>query len=246
MSAPAMTATSSTLRPELPALPERIVALPVHRGYPVPWFVPWVDGVPEFRAMDGAKLEEAVVRGLCWVCGQRLGAHRAFTIGPMCAVNRISAEPPSHRECAEFSARACPFLSRPTMRRREGDVPDGMDENRAGGAILRNPGVALVWLTKDYRVLQVKGGLLFRIGAPRGVACYAAGRPASVEEIAESFYSGLPLLAAEAREQKIPPQQLVQDAARGAALLGIIAPRPADVLAAVDRIRSIVELAVAP
>jgi hypothetical protein len=48
--------------------------LPVdERGFPVPWFVAWFDGKPEFRAMDGLKWIRAVREHLCWVCGGRLG-----------------------------------------------------------------------------------------------------------------------------------------------------------------------------
>ena len=55
----------------------------------------------------------------CWVCGDPLGVHLTFPIGPMCALNRTISEPPSHHECASWSARNCPFLSRPHMVRRE-------------------------------------------------------------------------------------------------------------------------------
>src|SRR5690242_2247182 len=109
------------LRPELEQpLPDRIARLPLdERGYPVPWFVDWVDGKPEFRAMDPAKWKRAVKERLCWVCGDRLGVLLVFPIGPMCGINRTTAEPPSHRDCALWSVRNCPFLSRPHMVRRE-------------------------------------------------------------------------------------------------------------------------------
>ena len=34
---------ATELRPDLPPLPGRIAKLPVYRGYPVPWFVTWMD-----------------------------------------------------------------------------------------------------------------------------------------------------------------------------------------------------------
>lgn len=191
------------LRHDLPALPERIAKLPVDkRGFPVPWFVSWVDGEPEFRAADGRKIVQAVREHLCWVCGQRLGSFVAFTVGPMCAVNRVSSEPPSHRECAEFSARACPFLSRPHMRRRENDLPETV-RAPAGEMIRRNPGVALVWVTKGYRVRQVGSGVLFQMGEPRELMCFAEGREATSDEIRESVDSGLPLLLEQAQKDGI-------------------------------------------
>jgi hypothetical protein len=102
------------LRPELPQpIPRGIERLRRERGYPVPWFVAWVNGHADFRVIDSPKLPLAVRNSLCWICGQPLLGKRAYLIGPMCAVNRVSAEPPSHVRCAEWSARACPFLTRP-------------------------------------------------------------------------------------------------------------------------------------
>jgi hypothetical protein len=112
------------LRKDLPVgIPDRIRNLPVdERGYPVPWFVDWIDGKPEFRAMDGRKFDRCINEKLCWVCGERLKKHVAFVIGPMCTITRTSAEPPSHLDCAEWSVKACPFLSKPQMKRREDDL----------------------------------------------------------------------------------------------------------------------------
>jgi hypothetical protein len=86
---------TAPLRPELGPLPERIKQLPIdERGYPIPWFVDWVDGKPEFRAMDGRKLVRAIKERLCWVCGQPLGVNLAFVAGPMCGINRVSSRTP--------------------------------------------------------------------------------------------------------------------------------------------------------
>jgi hypothetical protein len=152
---------------------------------------------PEFRIMDGRNLVRAVKEKLCWVCGEpfRPGERLVFVIGPMCAVNRVSSEPPSHRECAEFSAIACPFLSRPKMVRREGDFTDSMLENVSGHAIRRNPGVTLLWVTRDYKIFRPEaGGVLFTVGNPLEVVAYAEGKLATKEQIRESVESGYPIL----------------------------------------------------
>ena len=111
-------------------MPSRIARLPTDRGFPVPWFVAWIDGKPDFRVIAPGRVAEAVNKGKCWVCGGTLFGTRAYVVGPMCAVNRTSAEPPSHRDCARYSAKACPFLSRPTMRRRDAGHARGRQPRR--------------------------------------------------------------------------------------------------------------------
>lgn len=183
-----------SLRPELPSLTPRIRQLPVdRRGYPVPWFVAFVNGEPDHRIADGRKKVLAIQEKRCWICGDFLGRYLAFVIGPMCAVNRISADPPMHADCAEWSVKACPFLSRPHARRREGGKSDAVEV--AGHMIARNPGVSILWITKDLQLVQDgSGGILFGIGAPQTITCYAEGRTATADEIRASFMSGLPLL----------------------------------------------------
>lgn len=185
--------TAPRLRPDLPPLPPRIAALPVDdRGYPVPWFVARVGGKPEFRAADGAKLDRALRESLCWVCGTHVGPHFTFVIGPMCAVNRNTAEPPCHQECAEFSAKACPFLSKPHMTRRENDLPPAAPE--VGFMIRRNPGVTCLWRTRGFVVHEQSTGVLFELLDPMSVSWWAEGRKATRAEVAASIDSGLPIL----------------------------------------------------
>ena len=181
-------------------MPDRIRALPIcpTRLVPVPFFVDYVDGKPEFRAADGRKLVRCVKESLCWVCGQKLGNDRSFLLGPMCAVNRTSAEPPSHRECAEFSARACPFLTKPHMRRREGGLPE--EAGCAGVMIKRNPGCMAIW-TSDFKLFDDgSGGVLFTVGEPTAVSWWAEGRTATRQEVLESVTTGIPILMAQAQK----------------------------------------------
>lgn len=187
-------------------MPERITRLPISpAGFPVPWFVQWFDngqpcdfgqGVPDFRVADQRKLVAAVKQNRCYVCGEQLGQFKAFVIGPMCAINRTIAEPPNHRDCAIFSATACPFLSRPRMKRNTKDIP-GEAVDAPGFGIKRNPGVACVWITKSYRLTRAHGGnagVLFQLGAPTEVLWFAEGRGATRDEVMASIDSGYPLL----------------------------------------------------
>jgi hypothetical protein len=175
-------------------MPDRVRQLPVDpkRRVPVPWFVAWVDGVPDFRVAD--KLRDAIRFDLCWVCGQHRGRYGTFVIGPMCAVNRTTAEPPCHADCAEWSARVCPFLTRPHARRRENNMPDGHSDP-AGIMIRRNPGVTLLWTTREWRIVpDGNGGRLFSLGDPTAVAWWAEGRNATRAEVLASIDSGMPIL----------------------------------------------------
>lgn len=183
-----------------PELPDRIRSLPVDkRGFPVPWFAAWFDGEPDFRCVAAGKIEQAIHRSLCWVCGHPLGRYRTFVTGPLCAINGMSAEPPSHRDCAEFSARHCPFLTQPRMRRNDKDLRQDVP-HPAGEMIDRNPGVALLWTTRSCRIVPVNGGVFFRVGPPHSVQWFANGHPATRAEVVAALESGLPLLRAKAEQ----------------------------------------------
>jgi hypothetical protein len=175
-------------------MPDRMRHLPISdEGYPVPFFVPYIDGKPDFRGFDGEKMAICVRLKRCWLCGQPLGKFMVFVIGPMCAVNRVSAEPPSHRSCAQYAVQACPFLTQPKMRRNEKDMPEHLEP--AGIMLKRNPGVTMMWTTQRYSIFKDgRGGALFNVGDPERVEFFAEGRAATRDEIMASIDSGLPIL----------------------------------------------------
>lgn len=185
--------TEKQYRDGLPEMPERILKLPIERGYPVPWFVCKIDGHYDFRVIDASKFTPAVKQKLCWICGEKLGTALAFSIGPMCAINRTISEPPSHRECAEFSIKACPFLTQQQVKRNEVNLPEGYQDS-AGIGIKRQPGVICLWLTKSYQPFNAGNGVLFRLGEPDQVFWFREGRTATRDEVLESINSGLPIL----------------------------------------------------
>lgn len=198
-------------------VPPAMEDLPIdRRGFVVPWFVQWIeregslvptaDGVghPEFRIMNRDKWMQAVIRRLCWVCGGKMGSVKVFVAGPMCGVNRTSSEPPSHRDCAIWSAMNCPFLSNPRMIRREDEVSNNasLRENAAGIALSRNPGVTMLWYTRQYEVFHADKGPLIQMGEPEAVEWYACGKPATLGQVRESIESGIPNLETIARQEK--------------------------------------------
>jgi hypothetical protein len=189
----------NTLRPGLPVLPQRMQRLPMdERGYPVPFFVAWVDGKPDHRLADPRALRCCVEQDRCWICGEPLGRFKAFTIGPMCTITRVISEPPQHLECATFAAKACPFLSRPQAKRRDANLPEEIREP-AGISIKRNPGAVCVWVTLDHHPFACGGGLLFELGEPTATHWFCEGRQATRAEVEESIDSGLPILEQQAR-----------------------------------------------
>lgn len=196
------------MRPELPSLPERMKRLPVsERGYPVPAFVATVDGAPDFRVIKSGWIRECFKFERCWLCGGRLGRHRAYVIGPMCAVTRTNSEPPSHLECAVYAATACPFLVNPKQRRRESGMP-GDHVEMPGAPLDRNPGVACVWVSKDpvkpFKAFTGNAGHLFNVGEPSEVLWFKAGRPATRAEVLESIDSGCPLILESVKDAPDP------------------------------------------
>jgi hypothetical protein len=177
------------------AMPARIKALPKDdRGYPVPYFVTWRGKTPSFPEVDTRKLARCVRFKLCWICGQQLGAFKAFVVGPMCVINRISSEPPSHRDCAIYALRVCPFLVNPRMRR----VPfDGNDERRIkppGIMVERNPGTCVQWMTTSWQFHNAPNGKLFAMNEPTEIVWWHEGREATAQQAADAFTDGAQLL----------------------------------------------------
>lgn len=195
-----------------PILPRKMAHLPIAaNGYPVPWFV-WINpanGEPDFRVIAPGKLRTAMLGRRCWLCGGVLGRHQVFCIGPMCGINRITSEPPSHRECAEFAAAACPFLSQPRMRRNlKIAKPEGARE-MPGRPALRNPGGVLLWESASWRQVRVKGGFLLDVGEPIRVDWWVKGKPASRAEAETILEAGAEFLRDDA-PAALEPRELIE------------------------------------
>lgn len=180
-------------------IPRRMRSLPLDKhGRVCPWFIGWVNGEPDHRVIGPGKVAHALTFGCCWLCGETLGSFKAFLLGPMCTITRTTAESPSHRGCAEYAAKVCPFLTTPAMRRRERHLPEG-HRPPPGLSIPRNPGVVALWVTHDFTTFRDPGGgLLLSVGDPESISWWAEGREATRGEVLDSIDSGLPILRAEA------------------------------------------------
>lgn len=184
-------------------MPVRMAKLPRdHRGFVIPSFVAFIDGKPDFRVVDPPFFARAVNESLCWLCGEKLGAYRCYVIGPMCAVNRTTSEPPCHRECAVYALQVCPFLSQPKMRRNEKGMPE-YHTQAAGVPLGRNPGMGVLWVERvkpqPYSVNSdaignINGGYLFQLHDPVEVRWYKFGREATRQEAEEALDRGAPAI----------------------------------------------------
>jgi hypothetical protein len=205
-------------------VPISMCSLPVDpdRAYfPVPWFVAWIDGKPDYRVIEAGKIVQAVKGDLCWLCGKKIGPVKAFVLGPMCTLNRTISEPPSHTECAEFALRVCPFLTQPKMRRNAKGLPEDRIE-AAGMGLDRNPGAYALWQTAGYRVFRPHvgaDGVLFSVGDLIALSWWCEGRAATREEVLTSIDSGLPSLMEMALVQPGAMQELSRRYEAAVALL---------------------------
>ena len=175
-------------------IPARIMRLPVDSGgRPVPYFVARPDGKPDFRLTDEAKLVSALRLGLCFTCGERLGATKAFLVGPLCVATRLAAEPPSHVDCLRYAVQVCPFLTKPDKVRRESGLPD--EKVQPGGVLSRhNPGAEALYITRTFATVIVADKFAVRMGPPTSVEWWAAGGAASRDQVLAAIESGLPAL----------------------------------------------------
>lgn len=74
------------------------------RGYPIPvTALTTPDGKRDFRVIDSQVSHRCFTLGLCGVCGQPMGRHRAFVGGPRSALARMYTDVWVHRACGEYA-----------------------------------------------------------------------------------------------------------------------------------------------
>lgn len=102
-------------------IPEYLKHLKVNsKGYPIPFFVAYVDGKPDFRLLDARKQGYCIDQKLCAICGKKLFKNSYYFIsGPEGYKNKIATDPAMHRNCAEYSLNMCPHLHIEKTTRRE-------------------------------------------------------------------------------------------------------------------------------
>lgn len=140
------------------SIPNFLSHLPLsEKGYPVPFFVPFVEGKPDFRLMDSRKWEACAGRNLCSICGKKLRRAKYFVTGPMGLANGVQSDPPMHRHCAMYSVQACPHLAAQKAKRRAVEVTGVVAEDYQ---ITDKPDV--LYLVQAVRVKRVRGMSVFK------------------------------------------------------------------------------------
>lgn len=180
------------VRHDLPKPPRAIARLPVdERGYPVPWFVAYFGGKPDFRVTDPRKFAIACQASRCWICGGSLRERKAFVFGPMSAIQAISGEPPNHPACATYAVQVCPFLVLPRAKRRLANLPNATEVATTALMIAANPGISALWITRRRSRVTVNadGSPLIVVGEPEAVQWYTHGRRATPTETRASLAS---------------------------------------------------------
>jgi hypothetical protein len=178
-------------------VPSRIRALRRDQcGRPIPWFADdQMRGQANHAAASTDKRIAALRGELCWICGQRLPTGQrirktdaevpfTFLMPAVCVIDRTAIDPPAHEPCAEYAARACPFLLTPA----------------AGGMV--------TWSTTSYRIERPlyggNGRTLLKLGEPRRLVWWRQGRPASRVEAAEELVAAGTRLRADCRYDPDP------------------------------------------
>jgi hypothetical protein len=160
--------------------PARIRKLPRDtHGHPIPWFA-WRDaeGQVHITTIDQQKRRWSYQFGICQICGQRLGAYKAFALGPNQVETRTTTEGPAHPGCVRYALRVCPFLSNPNWKRHDGTKSF-------------NPGKFALWITRDYEIgVLPDGAIAIIVGEPVSVRWWTAGHQLEKSKFRVSVLDG--------------------------------------------------------
>jgi hypothetical protein len=142
--------------------PEAIRVLPRdERGLPISYAQLRVDGRPDFRSLDIARVAECVSQRLCGICGRVLSYWIAFIGGPACQRNRLFKDPAMHPECADYAAKTCPFIAGSKTKYSTRPLPEGpdlavhVDPNMADHE--RRPADMFIFTTRRYKIVRKHG-----------------------------------------------------------------------------------------
>jgi hypothetical protein len=124
-------------------IPARMAHLPKDpRGYPIPFIVALTsDGAAHFTIYDEIKVQHALSKRLCGICGKLMHKRKMWMVGgPGSAFAERGAyiDGPVHYECGQYALAVCPYLAMPNYARRIDDRKV-TDAQRREMAILADP-----------------------------------------------------------------------------------------------------------
>jgi hypothetical protein len=139
-------------------IPNRIRALPIDKGRPVPYFIRWDQFGRPTQQVDPEKIARCVEHRRCYSCGDRLGPVVAYHARVSTGVSRLVPEPAMCVECAEWFAIAF-------------DPPQAEP--------------LLVWTTSEPSKVVARDarGVITQIGEPLWIKAFAMNREATPAEI---------------------------------------------------------------
>lgn len=107
------------------------------------------NNVPHFKVNDERKVEECIEKGLCSVCGQKLGDDKWLIGGKMSAFHERGAyvDIPVHKECGVYSLETCPYMAYTQY------TAKGVSDNEKA-VLLEKEGLVLMNPTLDANRLQ--------------------------------------------------------------------------------------------
>lgn len=146
-------------------IPSFLEHLKVYRGFPVPWFVAYVDGKPDFRMIDPKKMQYALEQDKCFVCGKKhIKGLYFFITGPMGLANGVHSDCPLHLDCAKYSLQICPhlFFER-TQRNETGDLYKYVSATTGQAGIKEKPSELYLIKANKYKTIPgPEGGRLIK------------------------------------------------------------------------------------
>ncbi|MGW4890755.1 cell envelope biogenesis protein OmpA [Kitasatospora sp. NPDC004240] len=112
---------SATAPPRSPGVPLRCAARPRQGGLVVPWISYDHGGHALFGSVHPIRRHQALLGGLCQICGQALEERVCLVVRPMDVRVGYAPEPGLHPECLALAKGQCPMLndSATTYRRTE-------------------------------------------------------------------------------------------------------------------------------
>jgi hypothetical protein len=146
-------------------IPKFLSHLKTYGGYPVPFFQMWIDGKPDFRVIDPEKVGRCVNEKLCAICGVHLGEFCYFIGGNLCKDNHLFVDPAMHEQCADFSTRACAFLSGKKAEYSDRPVDESVVRVEQMAASTRPKNMYIFKTrTKKFSFVEVEGSLMIQAG----------------------------------------------------------------------------------